>query len=1023
MRDWRADSIAAWGGALGLLTLELIAVLLLGRAQLASVWELQFGLGYLAPALLACAAVAGLLGLATLRALDAPRAVLPACIGLAASAVAWGVGGGRHLATLPARGGFALLVGVAAAALGWAAAPAVRRWLSSHPGPLGVGMLLGALGLMLLDRTVLVRLYPAFHLALQGLALLSASLGAVALARGARERPSRRSGWALGLLAAGTALAVAALVPSSKRLGHFDNFRLLLSERGQLSSSLVHGSALISPPPALRDGLCDGPGCVAIPTAPSALDWRDRDILLVTIDALRADHVGSYGYPRATTPHLDALAREGALFEYAYAATPHTSYSITSLMTGKYMRPLLLQGAGQDSDTWASLLRTYGYRTAAFYPPAVFFIDAPRFELFSSTFLGFEYRKVEFLEGPPRVEQVRRYLTAEPAEKRQFLWVHLFAPHEPYEAHSDHAFGPRDVDRYDSEIAFADRTLGSLVRLFREHRPQGVVIVTADHGEEFGDHGGRYHGTTVYEEQVRVPLVVSAPGSVARTRVTEVVQTIDLLPTVLGALRVPRPPRLRGRDLGGLLAAAGTRSQEPGFALAETEQQVLVANGPHRLICERRLGACRLFDVARDPRQLEDRSRDEASVLRALRERLRELGASHGRFEVQGLRAEGRGWPAAILRGASGDGEAAEELAALLDDADRAVRRKAAELLFELRRPETAPALRLALGRDEDDEVRRWCALALTRLDQGAPLVVELLRSSELRWRRLAALSLAESGDPRGASILVEWWKDASSRDYDRSRELLAAFAHIRSKDAVWPLTLSLGDVRLRPFIAETLATIGEPGARISLARAFAEERYQGSRVALASAIVTLGGGPEIAPSLIRFLGVPDPMHGGLELATRAGLLQALGGPSSADLERLRRRANLGTEVLVSVPKGGNGTGVRVLVRARSRQDGATLVLATPLDTIKYDRKGEPIKLRDHPRLDLTKSLRLPVPKSEEWLELHAPAPESLGARPGRPVRLVVFTERGSEIDSLALVPLADELPPPAPEPWQPGDP
>ena len=90
-----------------------------------------------------------------------------------------------------------------------------------------------------------------------------------------------------------------------------------------------------------------------------------------------------------------------------------------------------------------------------------------------------------------------------------FLWVHFFEPHEPYVVHPDHLFtGGRsaDEDAYDGEIATADDGIGRIVRLLRARRPGAVVIVTADHGEEFGDHGGRYHGTTVYEEQVRVPL-------------------------------------------------------------------------------------------------------------------------------------------------------------------------------------------------------------------------------------------------------------------------------------------------------------------------------------------------------------------------------------------------------------------------------------------------------------------------------------------------------------------------------------
>src|SRR5260221_8260550 len=112
-------------------------------------------------------------------------------------------------------------------------------------------------------------------------------------------------------------------------------------------------------------------------------------------------------------------------------------------------------------------------------------------------------------------------------------------------------------------------------------------MVTADHGEEFGDHGGRYHGTSVYEEQVRVPLVVWAPGLVPARRVRDVVESVDLLPTVLAALAIPGSPRIRGRDLGPLLS--GSSPEGPGFASAETDDWALLAEGPLRLVCERRV--------------------------------------------------------------------------------------------------------------------------------------------------------------------------------------------------------------------------------------------------------------------------------------------------------------------------------------------------------------------------------------------------------------------------------------------------
>jgi hypothetical protein len=678
------------------------------------------------------------------------------------------------------------------------------------------------------------------------------------------------------------------------------------------------------------------------------------------------------------------------------------------------MRPLLLQNTAHDSDTWASLFRTYGFRTAAFYPPAVFFIDPARFESFSKSYLGFEYRWVEFAEGERRVSQVREYLNTAPKDKPLFIWLHLFAPHEPYEFHPEHDFGKRDIDRYDSEIASADKTLGEVVRLFRSARPRNTIVVTADHGEEFEEHGGRYHGTSVYEEQVRVPLVISAPGAIAPRRVREPVQTIDLLPTLLTALDVPRPPRVRGRDLGPIIS--GKQPEGVGLAHAETEEQTMLAEGTLRLVCARKLGACQLFDLKHDPFEKNDLSRERAPEFEALRKRLRELSASHGRYEQSGLRAEGKGWPAPILRGISGDGDAAEEIAALLDDADLNIRRKAAELLFELARTETTPALRLALGRDEDLDVRRYCALALTRLGQGAPLVYELLEEGELKFRRLAALALAESGDKRGEKLLIAWWQDDKLRDFGRSRELIEAFASLKSKDAVWGLVQSLDDVRLRPYIANALGRIGGEVGRGALLSIFPEERSQSTRVALARALVDLETEEALAPPLRRFLGVPDPLPGGLELAMRAKVLEYVGGPASKDLSRVQKQAHLGVAVMITVPGGGNGKGVRALIRAQSSGKEPGEVLIGVGEEGLYPSGKRKRKL---PQLNAERSLRFRVPPTPEPVELFATLPDSVGARPGWRANFVVFADSTVELEAFALVPLADELPPPAPKAWK----
>ncbi len=767
------------------------------------------------------------------------------------------------------------------------------------------------------------------------------------------------------------------------------------------------------------------------------------------------------------------------MFEAAYSPTPHTSYAVTSLMTGKYMRPLVLQGLGSDSETWAGDLRRYGYRTAAFYPPAVFFIDAERFTAFRDRALDFEYRRIEFAPAAARAAAVKAYLDKQPLDRRVFLWVHLFEPHEPYEAHAEFPFGDRDVDRYDAEIAAADEGLGAIVAALRAARPNAIVIATADHGEEFSEHGGRYHGTTVYEEQVKVPLIVSAPGLLHPHRVSAPVQLVDLLPTVLEGLSIPRPARVRGADLGPLLASPdgaapaaasvspSPSSRLPGFAFSETDAQTMLARGPLRLVCARKVGACVLYDVERDPGETTDVSAAHPGELAAMRAELRAVEASHGRYEKQGLRSEGKGWPEALRRGLAGDGDAASDVAALLDDADVGIRRKAAEVLFELGRADASAQLRLALVRDEDDEVRRWCALALTRLGEGAPRVRDLLQDREPRWRKLAALTLAEGGDDRGVDTLVAWWREAypvkpePTPDnpypkkpvpipipFERAREIAAALGKIRARSAVVPLISALDDVRLRPHLARALASIGDEAARPALAERLRWERYQVARVAITESLVKLGAGPELRAPLVRFLGTPDPLPDGLRFAQEAKILDLVGGSRSRDRDRLRHFATSGVAVGMVVPRLTRRElddchhpempglcaqesdlslpdhpliPLRVLCRARST-DHRSGEIRVGL------RAGPPPAKLDHESLvpsrapDIASAPKtlLAVPAVDAPVELFATLPDAVKVKPGEYGDFVVYATQNVEILACAVVPLAPELPPPPPEPWTP---
>jgi hypothetical protein len=298
---------------------------------------------------------------------------------------------------------------------------------------------------------------------------------------------------------------------------------------------------------------------------------------------------------------------------------------------------------------------------------------------------------------------------------------------------------------------------------------------------------------------------------------------------------------------------------------------------------------------------------------------------------------------------------------------------------------------------------------------------VELLSSPELRFRRLAALALGESGDKRGEELLIAWWRDAAARDFQRSRELLDVFAALRTKDVVVPLMQSLSDVRLRPYIAYALGKIGDEAAGSALLNALNDERMQSSRVALASALVALDAGPALATPLVRFLGVPDPLAGGLQLAQRAKILEHVGGPTGRDAGRLSRDANLGVKLTVTIPPGGNGKGVRLIVRVRNTGSApGSLLFARGVDgPVQPKRTG--LTLPKLPVIDEKVSLRLAVPPSGEWLELAARLPASFGARPALRASFLLYAERGIDVETLALVPLSDELPPPPPKPWVSG--
>src|SRR6266446_2713632 len=285
------------------------------------------------------------------------------------------------------------------------------------------------------------------------------------------------------------------------------------------------------------------------------------NVVVITIDTLRADHVGCYGYKQIHTPNIDALAADGARFEHAYTAVPVTLPSHTVMFTGTYpmlsgMHDFAANKLNPTQPTLASVLKEHGYATAAVIGSAV--LDS-RFGLnrgFDFYYDHFDFNRLqesnlEEMERPGNlVADVTLGWLAKNSQKKFFLWMHLYDPHFPYrppEPYSrEYAAQP-----YDGEIAFADEQVGRLLRFLKDKGlyQNTVIVVSGDHGESLGEHGEKTHGFFIYNVTMHVPLIIHLPGNPATQTVADPVSLVDLMPTVLAATGLDIPSQVQGRSL------------------------------------------------------------------------------------------------------------------------------------------------------------------------------------------------------------------------------------------------------------------------------------------------------------------------------------------------------------------------------------------------------------------------------------------------------------------------------------------
>ena len=374
------------------------------------------------------------------------------------------------------------------------------------------------------------------------------------------------------------------------------------------------------------------------------------NVLVITLDTLRADHVGSYGYAAAKTPVLDALAARGARFASATTTTPLTLSAHTSLFTGTWPTTHgVRDNTGFYVDdavtTLAEVLKSRGYRTGGFV--GAFVLDA-RWGIAQ----GFDHYFDEFdlsedvgpgldaiqRPGADVVDAATTWLT-QPGTAPFFAWVHLYDAHTPYAAPAEFArqFPDTRDGAYDAEVAYADSQVGRLLATLQAdgRLDNTIVVLLSDHGEQLGEHREQSHGFFVYDASVQVPLIMAGPGVATRV-VPDQVRIIDVMPTVLDLAGIAIPATVQGASLRPALDGqrqallAFSESWYPRFHYGWSELRA-VRDGRYKFILAPRR---ELYDVVADPGELTNLAPTDTARADTLERALRALVAQTTRAEA-----------------------------------------------------------------------------------------------------------------------------------------------------------------------------------------------------------------------------------------------------------------------------------------------------------------------------------------------------------------------------------------------------
>jgi choline-sulfatase len=386
---------------------------------------------------------------------------------------------------------------------------------------------------------------------------------------------------------------------------------------------------------------------VAIGTALAAVGgWRyarasapvSGPIIFISVDTLRADHLPVYGYTKVRTPAIDALAADGVVFERAYSHAPQTLPAHTSMLSGRLpfetgvrdnvgfvVKPgerLLPQLLRERGFTTGGVVSAYVLRKETGINQGFDFFDADMPASSAELSIGEVQR-----DGTVSEQIAEHWLDAQ-RSSRVFLFLHLYEPHKPYAPPQRFA----EYAPYDGEIAYTDEIVGTLVRYLKTHQlyDRSTIVLVADHGEGLGDHGEQEHGLFVYDEAIHVPLIIKQAENIgAGRRVSEVVQHLDLVPTILNYVKAPIPGNLHGRSLKPVLDGTGHLPEQAVYAEAlyaryhfGWSELTALTDGRYRYIKAPRP---ELYDLQRDPRERQNIADDRGPSATALRSALDRL--------------------------------------------------------------------------------------------------------------------------------------------------------------------------------------------------------------------------------------------------------------------------------------------------------------------------------------------------------------------------------------------------------------